>query len=179
MLNDLYSDALLEAAADIPEEGVLSDADASARRSSKVCGSEVGVTLKMQDGVVADIALEVKACALGQASSSILARHIRGASPTELYRVREEMLAMLKKDGPPPQGERWAALEKLQPIKDYPARHASTMLVFEAVVDCLERIADKCVRLSAKDARQNKNLEPLSDSKGTRNALNQMKDGTS
>lgn len=146
MLNDLYSDALLDAAAAIPERTGLADADAAARRTSKVCGSEVGVALKMHDGVVADIGLDVKACALGQAAASILARHIRGASPAELRRVRDEMLAMLKAGGPPPSGDRWAELVKLAPIKDYPARHASTMLVFEAVVDCLDQLTPPAAR---------------------------------
>lgn len=143
MLNDLYSDALLEAAAAIPEKKHLEAADAVARRASKVCGSVVEVGLKLQDGMVADIALDVKACALGQASSSLLARHIRGATPKELRRLRHDMLAMLKEGGPLPAGARWAELAKLQPIKDYPARHASTMLVFEAVVDCLDQIGEQ------------------------------------
>ncbi len=143
MLNDLYSDALLDAAASIPEKGALQDADASSRKVSKVCGSEVGVDLKLRDGVVADIALDVKACALGQASSSILARHIRGTTPEELRILHREMVAMLKEGGPPPTGERWEEMKKLEPIKDYPARHASTLLVFDAVIDCLDQIENR------------------------------------
>ena len=95
MLNDLYSDALLDAAASIPEKGALQDADASSRKVSKVCGSEVGVDLKLRDGVVADIALDVNACALGQASSSLLARHNRGRAPEEL----RTLAAKLKREG--------------------------------------------------------------------------------
>jgi NifU-like protein involved in Fe-S cluster formation len=140
MLSDLYSKDLMEAAAAIPARGRLADADASARRVSKVCGSEVGVDLKLRDGAVADIALDVKACALGQASSSMLARHIVGATPAELRQLREEMVLMLKEGGEPPQGDRWAELAKLAPIREYPARHASTLLVFDAVVECLDKI---------------------------------------
>lgn len=140
MMSDLYSGALLDAAASVPARAVLDGADATARRHSKVCGSEVTVSLKMADGVVADIGLDVKACALGQASSAILSRAIRGATPTELREVRAAMWAMLRDGGPLPEGERWAELEKLAPIRDYPARHASTMLVFDAVVACLDDI---------------------------------------
>ncbi|MEM9422203.1 MAG: iron-sulfur cluster assembly scaffold protein [Pseudomonadota bacterium] len=140
MLNDLYSGALLDAAASIPEKGALPDADASSRKVSKVCGSEVGVDLKLRDGVVADIALDVKACALGQASASILARHIRGAAPSELRQLYVEVTAMLKEGASPPSGQRWAEMAKLEPIREYPARHASTLLVFKAVIDCLDQV---------------------------------------
>lgn len=140
MLDDLYSDALLDAAATIPPRAQLEGADAVARRISKVCGSEVTVSLKMADGAVADIAMDVKACALGQASAAILARHIRGATADELREIRAGMIKVLKEDGPVPGGEKWAELQKLQPIKDYPARHTSTLLVFDAVVDCLDQI---------------------------------------
>lgn len=140
MLNDLYSEALLDAAASVPPRGMLEDADATARRHSRVCGSEVTVSLKMAEGVVSDVGLDVKACALGQASSGMVAKAIRGASPEELRRVHDEMWAMLRDDGPPPTGERWAELAKLEPIKEYPARHKSTMLVFEAIVACLDEM---------------------------------------
>lgn len=140
MLNELYSGALLEAAASIPPREPLGDADASSRKVSRVCGSEVEVYLKMDGEAVGDISLDVKACALGQAASSIFARAVKGASLDELRRVRNEMRAMLKEDGPVPSGERWAELEKLQPIKDYPARHASTLLVFEAAAHCADQI---------------------------------------
>lgn len=140
MMDDLYSTPLIDAAASIPPKAELPDADARTRKSSRVCGSEVEVALKLRDGVVEDIALDVNACALGQASSSILARHIRGATPTELRTLRDQMVAMLKEGAPPPTGERWAEMSKLQPIKDYPARHASTLLVFDAVVGCLDQI---------------------------------------
>jgi len=96
----------------------------------------------MADGVVTDFAHEVKACALGQASSSIMARHVVGATAAELRAVRETMLKMLKENGPPPDG-RFADLKYLEPVRDYKARHASTMLTFDAVVDCIDQIEKK------------------------------------
>jgi NifU-like protein involved in Fe-S cluster formation len=141
MLADVYSDAILEAAAAIPPARRLAAPDATARKASRVCGSEVLVDLKMAGDKVADIGLTAKACALGQASASILARSIAGASATELYRLRDEMRAMLKEGRPPPAGARWKALAALAPIRDYPERHASTLLVFEAVCACLDEIA--------------------------------------
>ena len=140
MINDLYSSALLDAAASIPPRALLEDASATARKSSKVCGSEVTVSLKMDGDMVSDIGLDVKACALGQASSSMLARSIKGAAAQELRELRDQVVSMLQADGPVPAGDRWAELAKLQPIKDYPARHASTLLVFDAVIACLDQI---------------------------------------
>ena len=98
------------------------------------------VDLKIEGDVVTDFAHDVKACALGQASSSIMARHIVGASADELRAVRETMRKMLKENGPPPEG-RFADLQFLEPVRDYKARHASTMLTFDAVVDALDQIA--------------------------------------
>jgi NifU-like protein involved in Fe-S cluster formation len=88
---------------------------------------------------VSDYAQELKACALGQASASIMARNILGSSPQELRELREAMRKMLKENGPPP-GGRWADLAVLEPVRDYKARHASTLLAFDAVVDALGKI---------------------------------------
>ncbi len=140
MLSDLYSDRILEAATAIPPARRLASPDASAKKASRVCGSEVEVDLTLKDGKVSDFGMEARACALGQASASILARNIIGAAPAELYRLRGEMRAMLKENGPPPAGERWADLAALEPVRAYPQRHASTMLAFEAVCACLDAL---------------------------------------
>lgn len=139
MLNDIYNKRILELAADIPRLGRLPAPDASARAHSKLCGSTVTVDVAMRDGVVTDFAHDVKACALGQASSSIMARHVVGAPAEELRRLREDMRRMLKEGGPPP-GGRWAELSVLEPVRDFKARHASTLLTFDAVVDAIDQI---------------------------------------
>jgi NifU-like protein involved in Fe-S cluster formation len=139
MLNDVYNARILELAGNIPRIGRLADADASATAHSKLCGSTVTIDLKLRDGVVADFAHEVKACALGQASSSIMARHVVGAKPHELRALRETVRAMLKENGAPPEGE-WADVAVLEPVRDYKARHASTLLTFDAVVSALDQI---------------------------------------
>src|SRR5665213_2578243 len=140
MLDDIYNRRILTFAGTIPRLGRLADAEASATAHSRLCGSTVTVDLKMDGDVVSDFAHEVRACALGQASSSIMAANIVGASAGELRAVREAMRRMLKEDGPPPEG-RFADLRFLEPVRDYRARHASTMLTFDAVVDALEQIA--------------------------------------
>jgi NifU-like protein involved in Fe-S cluster formation len=140
MISDLYSGGILDAAAAIPPVRRLDAPQATAKRVSRVCGSEVEVDLTLVDGVAADIGMAARACALGQAAASIVARNIIGASAEELYRLRDEMRAMLKQNGPPPSGERWKDLAMLEPIRDYPQRHASTLLVFEAVCECLDQI---------------------------------------
>ena len=139
MLNEIYNRRILELAADIPRLGRLPDADATATAHSKLCGSTVTVDIKTDGDVVADFAHEVKACALGQASSSVMARHVVGSTAEELRRVREAMRRMLKENGAPPVGK-WADLRVLEPVRDYKARHASTMLTFDAVVSALEQI---------------------------------------
>ena len=139
MLNEVYNRRILELAGGIPRLGRLEKPDATATAHSKLCGSTVTVDLKMDGDTVTDFAHEVKACALGQASSSIMARHIVGARAGELRELRESVRRMLKENGAPPEG-RWADIRVLEPVRDYKARHASTLLVFDAVVEALDRI---------------------------------------
>jgi NifU-like protein involved in Fe-S cluster formation len=142
MLDEVYNRRILELAGNIPRLGRLAKPDASATAHSKLCGSTVTVDLAMQGGKVVDFAHEVRACALGQASSSIMARNVIGASGEELRSVRAEMRKMLKEKGTPPKGK-WADLEVLEPVRNYHARHASTLLTFDAVVDALDQIEGK------------------------------------
>ena len=139
MINDIYNKRILELAADIPLQGRLDAPDATATVHSKLCGSTVTVDLSVKEGRVAEFAHVVKACALGQASSSIMARHIVGETPQRLRALRDDMRAMLKENGPPPSGA-WADLAVLEPVRDYKARHASTLLTFDAVVKALDDI---------------------------------------
>lgn len=139
MINDIYNRKILEFAADIPALKRLEAPDATAVAHSRLCGSKVTVDVKMKDGVVSEFGHEVKACALGQASSSIMARHVLGSTGPEIRSVRAQMYKMLKEDGAPPAGK-WADLEALLPVRDFKARHASTLLTFDAVADAVEQI---------------------------------------
>jgi NifU-like protein involved in Fe-S cluster formation len=139
MLNDVYNKRIIELAGNIPRLGRLPDPDASATAHSKLCGSTVKVDLKMDGPVVTDFAHDVKACALGQASSSIMASHVVGSTASELRELRESVRKMLKENGKPPEGK-WADIALLEPVRDYKARHASTLLTFDAVVDAIGQI---------------------------------------
>jgi NifU-like protein involved in Fe-S cluster formation len=139
MLDDVYNRRILELAADIPRLGRLPHPDASSTAHSRLCGSTVTVDLEMHGDTVTDFAHEVKACALGQASSSIMARNVVGAKADELREIRLQMRNMLKEQGAAP-GGKWADLAVLEPVRDYQARHASTMLTFDAVVAAIDEI---------------------------------------
>ncbi len=138
-MDDIYNSKILEFAGNIPLTGTLDDADASAQAHSRLCGSKVRIWLKMDGDRITAFSHDVKACALGQASSSIMARHVVGATAGEVRRAREDMLAMLKADGEGPDG-RFADMRYLLPVRDYKARHASTMLTFDAVVDAISQV---------------------------------------
>jgi NifU-like protein involved in Fe-S cluster formation len=139
MLDDVYNRRILGLAADIPRIGRLSAPMATAVAHSKLCGSKVTVDLVVENGRVTDFAHDVKACALGQASSSIMARHVIGSTSAELRSLRETVHAMLKDNGPAPEGK-WEEASVLLPVREYKARHASTLLTFDAVVDALDQI---------------------------------------
>ncbi len=148
-MDDIYNQKILEFAGNITRAGVIADADATSEKHSKLCGSKVRVHLKLDGGVVTDFSHEVRACALGQASSAIMALHVVGATADDLRQARLDMLAMLKDGGEGPVG-RFEEMRYLKPVKDYKARHASTMLTFDAVVDALDQIEAKQVdRLEA------------------------------
>jgi NifU-like protein involved in Fe-S cluster formation len=139
MINDIYNKKILALAADIPHLRRLKEADATAVAHSKLCGSKVTVDIKMADGVVSDFGQDVKACALGQASSSLMGKHVVGSTPGELRDLKARMYAMLKDNGPPPDGK-WAEYEAFLPVRDFKARHASTLLTFDAVTDAIAQI---------------------------------------
>jgi len=139
MLNDIYNARILTLAAEIPRIGRLASPDATATAHSRLCGSTVTVDIVMDGDRVADFAHDVKACALGQASSSIMARNVVGSTAAELRALRDQVRAMLKEQGSPPTG-RWADVAVLEPVRDYKARHASTLLTFDAVVEAIGKV---------------------------------------
>ena len=139
MLDDVYNRRILELAADIPRLGRLARPDASATAHSKLCGSTVTVDLVMDGDTVTGFGHDVKACALGQASSSIMARNVVGSKADELRDIRTQMRRMLKEKGTPPTGK-WSDLAVLEPVRDYQARHASTLLTFDAVVAAIDEV---------------------------------------
>lgn len=135
-MDDLYHPRVLELAADIPHVGRLAAPDGAATKVSRVCGSVVSVELKLKNGKISEIAVMPKACALGQASTAVLAMNAIGAAPAEIVAARDALKAMLKEGAPPPQGRFWE-LRHLEGVRHYPPRHASTMLAFEAAADAL------------------------------------------
>jgi NifU-like protein involved in Fe-S cluster formation len=138
MIDDLYSARVLGLAANMPCAGRLAAPQGSAERVAKLCGSRIIVDVTLADGRVSDFAQEVKACALGQAAAAVLGAHVIGADLQEIEAARDALRAMLKDAGPAPAG-RFSDLAVLQPVKDYPARHASTMLAFEAAAEAVRQ----------------------------------------
>ena len=139
---DIYSQRILELAANMPRSERLAHPDATAAAHSKLCGSRVTVDLSMEGEVVTDYGQSVKACLLGQSSAAVMGREIVGSTAAELRAVGAAMRKMLQAGGPPPNG-RWTDLRALEPVKDYKARHASTLLVFDAVEDAIAQIEAK------------------------------------
>lgn len=137
-LSDLYSQKILDLAGNAPQPGRLDDADGSARKVSRVCGSMIEVDVLVRDGVITGYGHEISACALGQTSAAVVAREIVGTPVGEFREIREKMHAMLKENGAPPTGK-WDDLRYLEPVRDYSARHMSTLLVFDAVVEAIEK----------------------------------------
>jgi len=139
LLSDIYNGRILELAGNIPHSERLPDPDATARAHSKLCGSTIEVDIKMDGDRVSEYGQSVKACLLGQSAAAIMGHNIIGSTAAELRQARQEFAAMLKENGPPPTGK-WADLELLEPVRDFKARHTSTLLVFDAVLDAISQI---------------------------------------
>ena len=148
MIDELYSARVLKLAANLPHLGRLPDPQGSAEKVSKLCGSRVVVDVALEGGLVSRFAQDVKACALGQASAAVLGARVLGASLAEIELARDQFRAMLKAGGPPPDG-RFSDLSMLAPVKDYPARHASTLLAFEAATDAVRQAMTRTSRAGA------------------------------
>ena len=138
-IDSVYNGKILEFAGNIPHVGRLENPDATARAHSKLCGSTVTVDVRMEGDRVTDYAHDVKACALGQSSASIVGRSVIGQKASDLKTLRETMHAMLKEGGEPPAGD-FSDLRFLEPVREYRARHASTLLVFDALVNAIEQV---------------------------------------
>lgn len=132
----LYSGRILELAASIPHQGRLSAPMGSAKKRSPLCGSTITVDVVMQNGRISQFAQDVKACALGQASASILGGVVLGRSRAELEAARDTLRAMLKDGGPVPAAP-FDGYEVLIPARDYKNRHASILLALEAACEAV------------------------------------------
>ena len=133
-MTDLYHNRVLELAADIPNLGALAEPHGSAEKLARICGSTVRVDVHLSDygETIEAISVDPKACALGQAATSIVSEHAVGASVDEIKQAADAFRTMLKEDGEPPRG-RFYELRHLEGVRDYPPRHASTLLVFDAL----------------------------------------------
>lgn len=136
-MDGMYNSKLLELSGNIERIGRLDAPDGTATAHSKLCGSKITVDITIDGDIITDYAHEVKACALGQASASVVAHSIIGASIAEIEMGRTAAYAMLKEAAAPPEG-RFADMKYLEPVRDYKARHASTLLVFDALVNAIE-----------------------------------------
>ena len=136
---DIYSERVLQLSANMPRAGKLLDADATASAHSKLCGSRITIGLKMERDTVTDYAQDVRACLLGQTAAAVMGANVVGSTAGELRAVGAQMRRMLKEGGEPPSG-RWSDLAVLEIVREYKARHASTLLVFDAVEDAIAQI---------------------------------------
>lgn len=138
-LISLYSRKILALAAEIPHAARLADPEASVVKRSPLCGSTITIDLNVENGRIAAFGQDVKACALGQASASVLGEHAIGLSLDEARAVREDLRAMLKDGAKPPAGK-FEKLKLLEPARDYKNRHASIMLAYDATVEAMESV---------------------------------------
>lgn len=136
----LYSGRILALAAEIPHTDRLAQPQATVKKRAPLCGSTVTVDVVLTDGRISDFAQDVKACALGQASASVVGANVIGRTRAEIEAARDALKAMLKEDGPTPPAP-FQDLEVLRPARDYKNRHASILLAIEATLEAMDQAA--------------------------------------
>ncbi len=143
MFDEIYHNRVLELAANIPNAERLANPDGSARKVSRVCGSVITADVNLDsEGKITDIGFEPEACVLGQTSCSVLSAHAKGKNLADIVAIRDAFKAMLKEGAPPPDGDFWE-LRHLEGVRDYPQRHTSTLLAFEALIAAMEAANEK------------------------------------
>ena len=143
MFNEIYHNRVLELAANIPNVERLSDPDGSAQKVSRICGSVMTADVRLDaDGAIEALGLDPKACILGQASIAVLSANAIGKKLEDFVTARETMRKMLKEGGDPPSGDFWE-LRHLEPVRDYPQRHTSVLLGFDAIIAAIENALEK------------------------------------
>ncbi len=136
-LLNLYSQRILALAASIPLTKRLENPQGTSFKRSPLCGSTVIADVNIQDGKIAEFGQDVKACALGQASASIMAAQIIGRTHNEIKALRDQLRLMLRENGPVPDAP-FAEYQVLEPARDYKNRHASIMLAIDAALDAMD-----------------------------------------
>lgn len=140
MTSALYNRDILRLAASIPHHRRLEAPQGTAEKTSAVCGSRVLVDVELDSGGrVAALGQQVKACALGQASASLMASHALGRSAAELREARDSFAAYLRGERGDPGG--WPGLAVFAHARPFAARHASILLAFEAAAEAAEKAA--------------------------------------
>jgi len=138
----VYSVEIMQIAGSVPNMERIKSADASVKKVAQICGSMIEVDINVKDNKIIKYAHKINACVLGQAAAAVVAKNIVGSSGEEMRQLRLQMEAMLTRGGEAP-GGKWAELAYLLPVRDFAPRHTSTLLVFDAVVACLDRIGKK------------------------------------
>ncbi|MEO0441558.1 MAG: iron-sulfur cluster assembly scaffold protein [Pseudomonadota bacterium] len=141
MNQPLYTREVLRLAVSIPHEGRLQDPQGTAEMRSQTCGSRVVADIRISpDQMIEELGIEVNACALGQASTAIVAREAIGKSATEIQAARDHLRDFLK--GKRENPGNWQDIDLLATAKDYPGRHGAILLPYDAIIEALEAAAD-------------------------------------
>lgn len=133
----LYSGAILQLAGSIPHLGRLPAPTGSAKLRAPLCGSTITTDIVLREGRVVEFAQEVRACALGQASASVLGRAVMGRSRDDLSSARDALATMLQSDGPTPPAP-FDGYDVLRAARDFRNRHASILLALDTTLAAID-----------------------------------------
>lgn len=135
MTSPLYSLDILRLAAGTGDFPRLDDAQATAERQSKACGSRIVVDVRLDDdGRVVGYGHDVHACAVGQAAATLVARTALGRNLDDLVTLAQQMRAFVTFGGKASTQPNLDGIDALIPVRAYPARHAAALLAIEAAV---------------------------------------------
>jgi NifU-like protein involved in Fe-S cluster formation len=135
----LYTPELLALAVELADYPPLETARARAEARSPTCGSTLALDLGLDhDEHIVRLGMRVRACAVGQASAAIFARHAAGRDLANVRDALERLEAWLGDEGPAPD---WPDLDLVAPARAYPARHGAMLLPWRAAFTALSSVA--------------------------------------
>ena len=138
---DLYTNSILELASTIPVTTRLKHPDVSVTKRTAICGSSITLDLNIADSKIREVGLDIKACALGQASACIFLTDAVGTNFDTILELRRNLKTFLE-TGAFLIKNPFARYRYFKPAQKVPYRHDSVLLVLDASIEALQKVSD-------------------------------------
>ena len=120
-LDDLYREVILDHYKSPRNQREMPDPDVKVRGYNPLCGDQIMLELKVEDGAIKEATFHGSGCAISQASASMLTDSITGKSLKDAEALLQQVKDMVMGTGPAVT-EGSGDLEALEGVKQFPVR---------------------------------------------------------